>query len=121
MIFKGDYYLNINHSNINEIADYLPIYNFSKDLKLLQYSHGLGDWYLYSYYIMGKTDKMVFDDGENLALRDYIVENGYSSKTIGIICICIALTLIVFCIVYIFYILIIRKNKIQKENYTKIL
>lgn len=63
---------------------------------------------------------MIFSDGENLDLRDYIVENGYSGETLGIIYICIAFTLIVFCVAYLVYVFIIHKDKLPKNNYDKI-
>lgn len=120
MIFKGDSFLNVNSSNINELAHFLPDYNLSPNIKSIQYSHGLGDWNLYFHYIMGKTDTMTFNDGENFELRDYIVENGYRGETLGIIYICIAFTLISFCIAYLVNIFINHKNILPKNTYNKI-
>lgn len=101
MILKNDYYLNVNSVNIDELTHLLPDYTFTKKLKVLHYSHGLGDWNLYFYYAMGKTDKMTFDDRENIELRDYIVNNGYSGHILGIIYVFVAFTLIIICIIYI--------------------
>lgn len=38
MIFRGDYFLNVNSSNINELVHFLPDYHFSQNLKSIQYS-----------------------------------------------------------------------------------
>lgn len=122
MIFRDNHSLKVNSDNRYVIAEMISRDNVGENLNKIKYAQGKGEWNLYLYYNDRTMERMIFNDGESIKIRDYIIENGYSESTLGIIYFFISVTSICICIIYglICFSCKVNENikeKISQENY----
>lgn len=89
-IFRGNYFLKVDSTNINIVYKLLSLNNSEKGLYKIKYAQGLGDSNLYLYYTT-KTEVIKLDQN-SYDIKRYIIDNGYSESTIGKICLAISLS-----------------------------
>lgn len=76
---------------------------------------GFGDWYLFIEYGDGEKREALYDDNDNLDLKRYIRDNGYSNGKIAKINSILAIMIVIGCSIYgIMEMIIYIKN--QKER-----
>ena len=114
---RDRYYLKVDESNFNEInelfddEDKLP-----ETVEKIGFMGGLGDWYLIIKYKGCLENNTIYDDNENIELRDYIIRNGYSDGDIAKNELIIALIILAIAITYGVIKLIIFIKKIFKNH-----
>ena len=114
---RDRYYLKVDESNFNEInelfddEDKLP-----ETVEKIGFMGGRCDWYLIIKYKGCLESNTIYDDNENIELRDYIIRNGYSDGDIAKNELIIALIILVIAITYGVIKLIIFIKKIFKNH-----
>lgn len=119
---RDRYYLKVDESNFSEINE---LFDDDEELpevaEKIGFMGGLGDWYLIIQYKGGLENSTIYDDDENVKLRNYIIQNGYSEGDIARNELIVALIIIGIAIAYgvIKLITLIKKKNKSHANKTK--
>lgn len=116
-LLKNVYYINIDEDDAKLVNSLIDDNNLiEKPIKKLGYMAGLGDWYLFIEYADGEKKETLYNDNDNLELKRYIIDNGYSNGEIAKIELILAIIVIIGCSIYgIIEIVIYINRKSQKE------
>lgn len=93
MILRGNYYLNVNSRNRNDVTKMVSyVTDVKGKLRKVEYEQGLGDWNLYLYYTNFSKEKIkIGRDGDGFEIKHYIQDNGYNKSDLGAIYLLISL------------------------------
>lgn len=100
-LIKDKYYINIDENEAKLVNSLINDNNLTeKPIKKLGYMGGLGDWYLFIEYKDGEKIETLYNDVDNLELKRYIIDNGYSVGEIAKIELILAIMIIILCCIY---------------------
>lgn len=115
-LLKNVYYINIDEEDAKLVNSLINDNNLiEKPIKKIGYMAGFGDWYLFIEYGDGEKREALYDDNDNLDLKRYIRDNGYSNGKIAKIELILVIMIVIGCSIYgIMEMIIYIKN--QKER-----
>ncbi len=100
-LIKDKYYINIDENEAKLVNSLINDNNLTeKPIEKLGYMGGLGDWYLFIEYKDGEKIETLYNDVDNLELKRYIIDNGYSVGEIAKIELILAIMIIILCCIY---------------------
>lgn len=100
-LLKDKVYINIDENEAKLVNSLINNNNLTeKPIKKLGYMGGLGDWYLFIEYKDGEKIETLYNDVDNLELKRYIIDNGYSVGEIAKIELILAIMIIILCCIY---------------------